>query len=277
MYYEGQSVLLASMHGKEKAIALPFANRLSCTLAVHDFDTDQFGTFTGEVHRPLSPYETCILKAKTGAQRYEYRLSVASEGSFGPHPAIPFIPSAQEIMVFIDSQCDWIIAEQIVSTKTNYAMITVNRSTDISTFLKQVHFPTHALIVQTAGSKKVIAKGVNDIDSLNRFLSIGFQYENQLLLGTDMRAMMNPTRMEVLGELADKLAIRIATQCSQCECPGFGFKATRGALPCALCGSSTSFYQEEVWGCIECEFQEYKIRQDGLIEAEPLYCPDCNP
>ncbi|KTD46302.1 DUF6671 family protein [Legionella quateirensis] len=277
MYYKNQNVLLASKHEKEQAIAAPFMTRLSCTLNVHDFDTDQFGTFTGEIARTLSPYETCLLKAKTAAQRYDYRLAVASEGSFGPHPAFPFVPSDHELMVFIDREHDWIIAEQLVSQKTNYAMITVNKNTDIDAFLKQIQFPSHALTLQARSDNHVVAKGINDFDALTDYLTVGFKFEKELVLTTDMRAMMNPTRMEVIGELADKLALRIASLCVRCSCPGFGFKSTRGTLPCSFCGSPTSLYEEEVWGCINCEHQEYKRRRDDVLKADPAYCYYCNP
>lgn len=277
MYYNNQHVLLASKHEKEKAMALPFMTRLSCTLRVHDFDTDQFGTFTGEIARTLSPYETCLLKAKTAAKSYNYAFAVASEGSFGPHPAFPFVPCAHELMVFVDRARDWIIVEQLVSQKTNYEMITINKNTDLDAFLKRVRFPSHALIIQTSSDSRVVAKGINNLELLTYHLALGFKKEEELLLATDMRAMMNPTRMAVIGELADKLTQRIARLCVRCKSPGFGLKSTKGALPCGLCGSLTSFYEEEVWGCIACEHQEYKMRRDGLLKADPTYCDYCNP
>ncbi|MFC7780207.1 DUF6671 family protein [Legionella taurinensis] len=277
MLYEHHSVLLASMHEKERAIARPFFEHLSCTLAIHDFNTDQFGTFTGEIERRLSPYETGLLKAETAAAQYGYRLAVASEGSFGPHPLIPFVASAQEWMVFIDREPGLVIAEQVISQKTNYAMMTIQKTTDITAFLKRTGFPSHALTLQAGSDKGVLAKGIRDWDCLHASLELGFQNENELLLGTDMRAMMNPTRMEVLGELADKLAQRIATLCPECRIPGFGFKTTQGSLPCRLCEASTSFYKHEVWACVRCDYQELKERNDGLLEAEPTYCDYCNP
>lgn len=277
MHYRNQSVLLASKHKKEKAIAGVFFDKLACTLEVRDFDTDQFGTFTGEIARTLSPYDTCVLKARRAAEYHGYDLVLASEGSFGSHPAFPFIPSAHELMVFIDRQHDWVIAEQLVSQKTNYEMLTINKNTEIDAFLERVQFPSHALIVQISSNRHVIAKGINDLKSLHYHLAIGFKAAEELILTTDMRAMMNSTRMEVIGELAGKLAQRITTLCAQCVRPGFGFKSTRGKLPCSLCGSSTSFYEEEVWGCIACDHQEYKIRSDGLLKANPTYCDYCNP
>lgn len=277
MSYQQQKVLLASKHKKEEAIAPPFLEVLGCQLIVHDFDTDQFGTFTSETPRRLSPYDTCLLKAKTAARQYDYRLAVASEGSFGPHATMPFLPSAHEIMLFVDTQHDWVIAEQMLTLKTNYAAITLSPQTDVSDFLTRIQFPSHALTLETVENKRVIAKGIVDLGSLEEALRRGFQQATTLILATDMRAMHNPTRMQVLNELADKLSRRIARACPTCKTPGFGLKATKGSLPCALCGQPGAFYQQEVWGCVQCDYEECHGREDGLLAFDPSYCSLCNP
>jgi hypothetical protein len=277
MFYSHQKVLLASKHKKEQAIAQPFWEKLSCTLCVHDFDTDQFGTFTGEIPRSHTPYETCLLKAKTAALHHGYHLVVASEGSFGRDPWNPFVATDHEWMLFIDMKRNWVISEQLVSMKTNYGMMTIDQHTDISDFLSQVQFPSHALTLQNVSNHAVIAKGIHDEDTLEKVLAIAFKTQAQLLLGTDMRAMFNPTRMGVLRELAEQLVVRIARYCACCHAPGFGFKSTQGRLSCADCGAPTSFYKEEVWGCIQCDYQEYRGRKDGLLKVDPTYCHCCNP
>jgi hypothetical protein len=277
MYYQNQTILLATKHQKEQAIAKPFYHRLSCTLMVHDFDTDQFGTFTGEVERKSNPYATCIEKARSAAAYFDYPFAIASEGSFGPHPMIPLIPGAHEMMVFIDLEHQWIISEQVLSQNTNYAMITIDAKTELETFLNQVGFPSHGLTLQYAKDKRVLAKGITNHVTLDLALREGFKHEQKLLLATDMRAMMNPTRMAMIHELADKLALRISNLCHHCQAPGFGFKKIQGQLPCQTCGGPSSYYKEEIWGCIQCEYQEYKTRSDGLIEADPRYCLVCNP
>jgi hypothetical protein len=277
MDYRNQSVLLASKHEKEKVIAEVFFNKLSCTLEVHEFDTDQFGTFTGEIARTLNPYETCVLKARRAAEHCGYDLAIASEGSFGPHPAFPFIPSDHEIMVFLDRKNKWMIAEQYTTSKTNYRMMTITPNTELDDFLEKAGFPEHALTLQTNSDKMVIAKGIRDIEALQAALALGFQHENELFIATDMRAMMNPLRMQAISVLAEKLAHRIQCCCPNCSTPGFGLKKTSGSLPCNECLSPTSLYQHEVWGCIQCEYQETHPRKDGLEAAEPQYCDYCNP
>lgn len=277
MYYLNQTIILATKHQKQKAIEAPFEKKLGCHLTVHEFDTDKFGTFTGEIERLAGPYETCLLKAKTALQSSRYHLALASEGSFGPHPSIPFAPMAHEIMLFVDNENDWIISEQIFSQNTNYASLILDKHSRIEAFLKQVGFPSHALTLQSYPDKKVIAKGILDLETLQRYIHQGLMQYPQLLLATDMRAMMNPTRMSVLAELADKLALRIFSLCPQCQAPGFGIYNTEGALPCLDCGGPSSLYQHEVWGCIECSYQEIRNRHDGLIYSEPRFCYGCNP
>ncbi|WP_133129410.1 DUF6671 family protein [Legionella yabuuchiae] len=277
MDYKNKKVLLASKHKKEQAISDVFLNKLGCEIHVEAFDTDQFGTFTGEIPRATSPYETCVLKANKGAEVHGYDLSLASEGSFGPHPFIPFIACDHEIMVFVDRKNKWTIAEQLTTEKTNYKMIIIDRNTELNDFIDQVGFPSHALTLQTNHSKTVIAKGINDINLLNTALRKGFKHEKKLLLATDMRAMVNPTRMKAIKTLAHKLSERIATTCPKCQTPGFGFKETTGNLPCSLCASPTSFYQKEILACIQCDFKHSQPRKDGLESADPTYCKFCNP
>lgn len=53
-------VLLASRHGKERAMARPFCQGLGLELVVADrIDTDDFGTFAGERPRPADAATTC--------------------------------------------------------------------------------------------------------------------------------------------------------------------------------------------------------------------------
>ena len=231
MMYKDKSVLIASKHKKEQVIEPVFRENLGCHICVEDIDTDQFGTFTGEVPRTLSAYETCILKAKHAADKKNYVLSIASEGSFGPHPSNPFIPHAHEIMVFVDLENDWVIAEQLVTPKTNYNMMTIEQDTVLDSFLKSVHFPSHALTLQSGDRANVLAKGIHSHDTLRASLDVGFKHYNELFIATDMRAMMNPTRMQTLAELAEKLVTRITRSCPGCSIPGFGFKSVSGHLP----------------------------------------------
>lgn len=92
-----------------------------------------------------------------------------------------------------------------------------------------------------------------------------------------MRAQFNPSRMEVIKELAEKLAQRLKAVCPQCQTPGWGTIRYEGGLPCRCCGVETKIIKANILGCIRCHHEQRVLRDDGLIEAEPGNCPDCNP
>ena len=275
--YKNRRILLASMHNKEQAIAPAFQQHLGCRLSVEAFDTDQFGTFSGEIERVRSAYDTCVLKAKCAALEKKYALSVASEGSFGPHPANPFLPSAHEIMVFVDLEHDWVISEQYVTTCTNYQSVVIEATTDLTPLLRAMQFPSHALTLHLHPTSALLAKGITSEQQLHECMALGFSQVQQLRLGTDMRAMHNPTRMHTLAELAERLVRRILSACEVCHTPGFGMSGTCGFLPCELCGGPTDRYALEVWSCLQCEFKLEKPRRDGVLSTNATYCPQCNP
>ncbi|MBL7537713.1 hypothetical protein INQ15_25330, partial [Escherichia coli] len=66
-------------------------------------DTDRFGTFSRDVERTGSQLDAARAKiAAAFAEAPDAQFALASEGSFGPHPYIPFAPLAREIVVLAD-------------------------------------------------------------------------------------------------------------------------------------------------------------------------------
>ncbi|HHL3492934.1 TPA: DUF6671 family protein [Legionella pneumophila] len=279
MHYQNQRVLLASKHQKEKAIQPPFEEKLGCTIHIPvDYDTDQFGTFTGEIPRKASAYETLIQKAKAAAQQFGYRYVISSEGSFGPHPQLYFCPADTELMAFIDLDNDLIIAEHELSTVTNYSHIDISDQDDYEAFLDKAKFPSHGIIIRTLDSENhFIEKGIRDHDYLRTVIKKAFEFSPRIRLETDMRAMMNPLRMNTINKLAVKLVHRIQQHCPQCHTPGFGKISAEGHLTCVSCGTPTELYHRKVLNCLKCEFKTYQARDDGLEFADQRYCPYCNP
>ncbi|HIG0328321.1 TPA: DUF6671 family protein [Legionella pneumophila] len=279
MHYQNQRVLLASKHQKEKAIQPPFEEKLGCTIHIPvDYDTDQFGTFTGEIPRKASAYETLIQKAKAAAQQFGYRYVISSEGSFGPHPQLYFCPADTELMAFIDLDNDLIIAEHELSTETNYSHIDISDQDDYEAFLDKAKFPSHGIIIRTLDSENhFIEKGIRDHDYLRTVIKKAFEFSPRIRLETDMRAMMNPLRMNTINKLAVKLVHRIQQHCPQCHTPGFGKISAEGHLTCVSCGTPTELYHRKVLNCLKCEFKTYQARDDGLEFADQRYCPYCNP
>lgn len=270
--YQGAVAALATRHGKEAAVAPAMAEALGLRImAPTELDTDSLGTFTGEVPRPASMRETVRLKAQMGMAATGLPLGLASEGSFGPHPAIPFLPAAHELMIFIDQDSGLEIAEELVSPDTNFAALDVTPEADLEGFLTRAGFPAHAVILRGEGR---IVKGIAARDQLDDLLR---RAAGPVRLETDMRAHLNPTRMAGLASLATKLAQRIATPCPACGAPGFGVIRAERGLACEECGAPTSLVKTLVFGCQACGHEEPRPRPDGLEAATPAQCPDCNP
>ena len=107
-------VALATQHSKQDVIAPPFLRTLESVVVVPSaIDTDALGTFTGEIPRHGTPTEVCERKARLGLAATGRVLAVASEGSYGPHPAVPFVAVGREVMVFVDTERDLTITETL--------------------------------------------------------------------------------------------------------------------------------------------------------------------
>jgi len=102
--FRGRNVLLVTQHGKEKVINPLLEDSFGMKMGLASkIDTDQFGTFSGEIERPDNQYNTAWMKALKIFQTYpDIEMAVASEGSFNPHPDTPFIPVNQEIVMLLD-------------------------------------------------------------------------------------------------------------------------------------------------------------------------------
>jgi hypothetical protein len=101
--FNDRLAVLATMHQKEKVIAPLLEQELGIKIIVpQDFNTDIFGTFTREVERPGTQITAAKLKAEKALELTQENLAIASEGSFTPHPLVPYIYCNREIVVFLD-------------------------------------------------------------------------------------------------------------------------------------------------------------------------------
>ncbi|MBS0247571.1 MAG: hypothetical protein JSR61_13210 [Proteobacteria bacterium] len=281
--YAGQTAVLATMHGKEKAVGPAFSSRLEVTVVVPDmFDTDLLGTFTGEIPRFGTIEDAAMAKARAAMKQTGLSLGIASEGSYGPHPLVPFIAAGIELMVFVDDERGVVVKETFIDEAPVFAHIMASKDEDIIDFLSRVDFPRHALIsspAQPVVCAQTFHKGLKTKEALAEALaaSCAMSKDGRALVQTDMRAHMNPTRMKALEALAERLVGRIASQCPSCAAPGFGIIGTEKGLPCEYCGGPSVLVRHELLGCISCNHKETRPRQDGLATAEQRYCTGCNP
>lgn len=277
--YRKQQVVIATKHHKENVIAPIFERALEVQcFAPENFDTDLFGSFTGEFDRKDSPLETLKIKCKEAMKLTNCNVGIASEGSFGPHPYIPFACADEEWMIFMDKSNGLEIIEREISTQTNFKSAIIKSTKELSEFAERVKFPTHGLILQASTADFVdMKKGITDQVILeNHFLYLLDKY-GEASVQTDMRAMFNPTRMEVIEKLANKLVNKIKSICPQCHTPGFGITHATAGLPCSLCRQETRSIISYTHTCLKCAYQKEEKYPHQKMFEDPMYCDQCNP
>lgn len=266
------------MHSKVDAIAEPFLEDLGIKVVEHKGDTDYLGTFSGEVERPGTVLEVLKRKCEIGLDHSGHTLGMASEGSFGPHPLMPFLPCDFEALIFMDKEKDFFLYETLISEKTNYKFENIKDEEDFFDFAKTIKFPSHGVIVRPLewDDKSIVFKGIR---TFKEFCD-GFKIcqtsspSKTVRVETDMRAHMNPTRMMVIRELAQKLSTRLTCRCPKCRMPGWGKVRLLKGLACIECGTPTEKIKEEIFGCVKCSFEESIQKGEW---AGPENCPYCNP
>ncbi len=281
--YRNREAVLATKHGKERAVARPLRAALGLVVSVPDgIDTDLLGTFTGEVKRAGTPREVAISKARLGMRARGIPLGLASEGSFGPHPLIPFLGvSDHEILAFVDDEKGITVVESLLSEDTNFAHCSARTLSDLAAFVKQAQFPSHALIVRPNDGLEtgLLYKGIADSEALEDAVNrcAAASSDGMAHVATDMRAHVNPTRQKAIRRVAFRLARRLASLCPSCGAPGWGRTGVEKGLPCQVCGTPTALVRHEIFGCARCDCTDVRPRSDGRQKAEERHCPSCNP
>jgi hypothetical protein len=277
--FKKQPVVIATMHQKENVIAPLFERELEVTcFTPKHFDTDLYGSFSGEFERKESPIETLKTKCKEAMNLTGCSMGIASEGSFGPHPFLPFAYADDEWMIFMDKKNGLEIIEREISSETNFSSAVVKSVKELNEFTTRTKFPSHGLIIQGSPTDFVdIKKGITEKETLETHFHYLIEKYGEAYIQTDMRAMFNPTRMQQIEKLANKLIQKIKSICPQCDTPGFGITKATAGLPCSLCGNETQSILSYTYTCITCNYhREDKYPHHKMFE-EPMHCHFCNP
>ncbi|MBC2771816.1 hypothetical protein H6M51_03025 [Rhizobium sp. AQ_MP] len=274
-----KQLAMATMHGKEQALTPAFAALgLELVLPV-GLDTDQFGTFSRDRPRAGTMLDAARAKAEAAMEATGLPAAIASEGSYGPHPTVPFLAAGREMLLFVDRVNGFEVVEMTIDEEPSFGHCEATSIEQLAGFLDRIGFPQHGVIVAPAGQLNTpVAKGIMDQAGLTLAISTAIERSPLQMahVETDMRAFMNPRRMETIARLGVRLAARLSTPCPHCEHPGWGLARTERGLPCSLCGSPTSLPRQDVYACVSCDNEETRERSPGG-SADPAYCPLCNP
>ena len=275
--YRGQSIALATLHKKGALAKESFQEILGMYVEEVVADTDQFGTFSGDVARTLTPRECLQAKCDLGIACSASKYALASEGTIGQDPLVGFINSDIEHVAFFDSINNLFISHTYRSLEVYALVHQYTSGDDLADFLKKADFPNHQLIVKSSDDAvKSLAKGISQKDDLFKVLDNAInQGVKNISIESDLRAHASPSRSANIKQAFTELAAKVNTLCPECDCPGWGITSSIKGLTCLDCGEETEAVKAYIYSCISCTFsREGELLAEGV---DPSRCNWCNP
>jgi hypothetical protein len=243
----------------------------------HAFNTDQFGTFSGEVKRSEDALSAARKKCELASKFYGFDLVLASEGSFGPHPEFIFVYANEEILVLKDFKNNIEIVSKHLSLDTNFSGTYCQTLSELKLFAEQAKFPSHGLILRDhADSVNYLFKGLRSWDKLLAAFNYVKSRFGIVYVETEMRGMHNPSRQRVIEQTTIKLKDKISSLCPICYYPGFDITDLIHGLPCGNCGLPTRSPKAFLKKCIKCNYT-LQMPQNNKTSEDPMFCDYCNP
>ncbi len=272
----GGRIALLTRHAKGALVAPPLA-ALGFEVSVTDaFDTDQLGTFSGEVARTLSPLDCARRKAQLACELTGLDLGLGSEGSFGGGPMAGVVNWDEELLLLWNRRS----GQEIVARAAGPVRVAAFTWESEAQLLTQLTPFTDAqgwIIRHPAGVSKGLCGAAAVLAELRanvlpRYLAGDAQ---PVHIEPDLRAMHCPERQTYIRQAAEQLAERLQTTCPQCAAPNFWPDRFEPGLPCADCDAPTALSLAAIRCCSACGHEEREPVAEKF--AEPQYCSWCNP
>ncbi|MBS1598351.1 MAG: hypothetical protein JST75_08995 [Bacteroidetes bacterium] len=279
-----RNALLVTKHGKEKVIVPLLSDAFGLKIELADkIDTDQFGTFSGEVERPDTQYNTARLKILKGFEQYpEIEIAIASEGAFNPHPDCAFIPVNTEIVMLIDKKNELEVSGRYLDLAAHVKESEISSVEEGENFAAAIGFPEYGVILKASPKeieKPYVLKNFRtkeDLQTAMHFL-LSISGNGKIQMQTDMRANFNPTRMKNIEHATNELVNAILSVCPKCHTPGFSVGQVIKGLPCSWCGAPTKSTLSHIYACKKCGHGVEKKFPHGKQNEDPGFCDYCNP
>ena len=277
--FYGKTVYFATKHGKE-ALLKPLLAELGVNCLATLIDTDEFGTFSGEVERTGSVRETLRKKINAAADQHsEAQFILASEGSFVPHPLIGFMQTDLESLLLWDRETGSEIYAEYLATDPIHAEKILGPLDDHRAFLIEIKFPDHGVIVHPERLLEPLFKGLHTMQAVEQAMLECFVASKtaRVVLMTDLRACHNATRRDAIYNAGRMLIESLNSLCPTCEYPGFTIVEGVPGLPCGDCGEPSRIAKAVLLACPRCKTKEERPRPDGQREIDSSECEFCNP
>ncbi|GAB2633193.1 hypothetical protein GCM10027270_21900 [Nocardioides ginkgobilobae] len=299
--YRDAPAAVATRHGKTATLRSVLGGPGGLRLHTVPVDTDAFGTFTGDRERPGPAHDVVVAKAVAGAREGGYDVGLASEGSFGPDPALPLAVVQRELVALVDLRNGLRVVGRAAAVAAWTARVeigaTLRPRDGARTVAERIDLARQAVVVRPApapdpldlppGTARPvgalaqgdgISKGV--VTRRRLVLAIALAKEHSptgaVVVETDLRAHVCPARRPVIRRAGLDLAHRLARLCRACGSAGVGTVRLDRGIPCRRCGDLTDEVRAVVHGCPACGHEEH-TGQDGARRGDPARCSSCNP
>ena len=161
----------------------------------------------------------------------EADFGLASEGSFGRHPWLPWIGGGRELIVLMDRDGGFELAGADLTAETNCRSRLVSSVADALAFAQSVGFPSHAIVViGVHNGEPDVSKGAyKDLmttEEIENSVRVVLEQHGTAHVESDMRAHVNPTRMQAIERTTLDLARRALSGCPRYERPRFDWKSS---------------------------------------------------
>ena len=275
-YHKAHFALL-TLHQKERAIAPVLERAFEATLEViSSFDTDTLGTFTREIPRRGTQLEAARSKARLCISQSGCALGLGSEGAFSAGP-FGLGSTNTELIVLLDDNRGLEVIGQAAAPGHHHHGVASGWE-ELEHHLSTISFPSHGVTLRPDDENAPrVTKALDSWEGARAAfrLTMAISTRGLVFFESELRAHLNPTRMQTIAAAAEDLVSRLATTCPRCACPGFGPAGVTRGLPCEDCGAPTNAVRSRDSACPACLHR----RSDPVAEpaASARWCPHCNP
>ena len=273
--YNSQKVAFLTQHGKEQFVAPLLDPFLDCQIVqVAGYDTDQLGTFSGEIKRIENQIETARNKARIGMRLANLPFGMASEGAFVADPFGGLMSWNIEVVLWIDDE-DQFEVIGIAQGPARSLHRPLRKIADLENFAQEAGFPAHHLILRPQSDQDTrMVKGIANWDQLRKaFIDCHALSANGLVYAeNDHRAFCSPTRQDMIVQATHDLMKKFESTCPACALPGFAVTGQKSGLMCRACGNTTKAPMSYIMKCNACHHSEEKNQpNNGQTQASVIF------
>ncbi|MFT4937008.1 MAG: hypothetical protein ACI88A_000017 [Paraglaciecola sp.] len=267
---------LLTRHKKEVVIAPLLRQAFNWqVITTTDFDTDQLGTFSGEIPRTLNPLACAEQKARLACELTGLSLGLGSEGSFDAGPYGGFIPWNQELLTLVDVENGW-RATGIAHGPFGHRHRVVQSEQQLLKFVHELPESQAVILYPQSRPGDIVFKGLlGETVILDAFRQSRAHYNEEVMVEFDLRAMHCPERRNRIAQATENLVARWQCRCPSCQRPGFWPDRVIDGLPCQACQLPTNAVAKRIAECEGCQHQQIFPVEKQF--SDPTHCPYCNP